>query len=56
MPFMLRRTKEQVLKDLPPKIIQDIYVELSPFQNHLYNQFEKSQACGDVETAIGTHL
>ena len=25
LPFLLRRTKEEVLKDLPPKIIQDYY-------------------------------
>ena len=29
MPFILRRLKEDVLKDLPPKIIQDYYCELS---------------------------
>lgn len=34
-PFVLRRTKDQVLSDLPPKIIQDIYVEPSPLQVHL---------------------
>jgi TATA-binding protein-associated factor len=31
-PFVLRRTKDQVLSDLPPKIIQDVYVEPSPLQ------------------------
>jgi len=25
LPFLLRRTKEEVLNDLPPKIIQDYY-------------------------------
>ena len=32
LPFLLRRVKEDVLQDLPPKIIQDHYVELSPLQ------------------------
>ena len=31
-PFVLRRTKDQVLSDLPPKVIQDVYVEPSPLQ------------------------
>ena len=32
LPFLLRRVKEDVLQDLPPKIIQDYYCELSPLQ------------------------
>lgn len=32
LPFILRRLKEDVLQDLPPKIIQDYYCELSPLQ------------------------
>ena len=32
LPFVLRRLKEDVLDDLPPKIIQDYYCELSPLQ------------------------
>lgn len=32
LPFMLRRLKSDVLQDLPPKIIQDYYCELSPLQ------------------------
>lgn len=32
LPFMLRRMKEDVLQDLPPKIIQDYYCNLSPLQ------------------------
>ncbi|KAJ1494029.1 SNF2 family N-terminal domain-containing protein, partial [Baffinella frigidus] len=32
LPFMLRRTKASVLSDLPPKIIQDYYCDLSPLQ------------------------
>ena len=32
LPFMLRRMKDDVLQDLPPKIIQDYFCELSPLQ------------------------
>ena len=32
LPFLLRRMKEDVLKDLPPKIIQDYYCDPSPLQ------------------------
>jgi len=32
LPFVLRRVKDDVLKDLPPKITQDYYCELSPVQ------------------------
>jgi len=32
LPFMLRRMKEDVLKDLPPKIVQDYYCDLSALQ------------------------
>ncbi|KDN51563.1 hypothetical protein RSAG8_00108, partial [Rhizoctonia solani AG-8 WAC10335] len=47
LPFLLRRLKEQVLHDLPPKIIQDHYCELSEMQKHLYDAFSRSQA-GDM--------
>ena len=36
LPFLLRRMKEDVLQDLPPKIIQDYHCELSPLQVLLY--------------------
>jgi TATA-binding protein-associated factor len=36
LPFLLRRLKEDVLQDLPPKIIQDYYCELSPIQKKFY--------------------
>ena len=44
LPFVLRRMKEDVLSDLPPKIIQDYYCELSPLQKELYEDFAKQQA------------
>ncbi|KAI8445371.1 hypothetical protein BY996DRAFT_6434687 [Phakopsora pachyrhizi] len=49
LPFLLRRLKEDVLDDLPPKIIQDYYCELSPIQKQLYEDFSKSQAKNEVE-------
>jgi superfamily II DNA or RNA helicase len=36
--FVLRRTKSEVAKDLPPKIEQDIVVPLADEQNKLYKQ------------------
>ena len=42
LPFILRRVKEDVLKDLPPKITQDYYCDLSPIQTSLYEDFDKS--------------
>ncbi|CDF88288.1 unnamed protein product [Zygosaccharomyces bailii CLIB 213] len=43
LPFMLRRLKEDVLSDLPPKIIQDYYCELSDLQKQLYADFSRKQ-------------
>jgi SNF2 family DNA or RNA helicase len=37
-PFILRRTKAQVARDLPAKIEQTIYCELEPKQRKLYNE------------------
>eukprot|EP01122_Echinamoeba_exundans_P015071 TRINITY_DN7005_c0_g1_i1.p1 TRINITY_DN7005_c0_g1~~TRINITY_DN7005_c0_g1_i1.p1 ORF type:complete len:1810 (-),score=400.65 TRINITY_DN7005_c0_g1_i1:40-5469(-) len=37
LPFVLRRLKEDVLQDLPPKIIQDVPIDLSPLQVRLYD-------------------
>jgi TATA-binding protein-associated factor len=52
MPFILRRTKEAVLKDLPPKILQDIFVEPSPLQRRLYEDFSRSSASQQVAGAL----
>ncbi|KAA8904703.1 hypothetical protein TRICI_005400 [Trichomonascus ciferrii] len=43
LPFLLRRLKEDVLSDLPPKIIQDYYCDLSDLQKKLYETFAKKQ-------------
>ncbi len=37
-PFILRRTKEDVARDLPTKTEQTIYCELEPRERKLYNQ------------------
>ena len=37
-PFVLRRTKSQILKELPPKVETDIYLELTDRQKILYQQ------------------
>jgi TATA-binding protein-associated factor len=54
LPFMLRRLKEEVLSDLPPKIIQDYYCQLGDLQKQLYNDFAKKQKNvveQDIQTA-----
>ncbi len=37
-PFILRRTKEKILKELPAKTETDVYLELTPHQKTLYKQ------------------
>ena len=37
-PFLLRRTKEQVVQDLPPKVEQPLYCELERDQRKLYDE------------------
>ncbi|KAG0222703.1 TATA-binding protein-associated factor mot1 [Mortierella sp. GBA43] len=54
LPFLLRRLKEDVLSDLPPKIIQDYYCELSDLQKQLYEEFAKSQIKQEVEEELTT--
>ncbi|KAJ1994791.1 TATA-binding protein-associated factor mot1 [Coemansia sp. RSA 1358] len=53
LPFLLRRMKEDVLQDLPPKIIQDYYCELSPLQRFLYEEFAKSAVTGNLKKSLG---
>ena len=54
LPFLLRRMKEDVLADLPPKIIQDYYCELSPLQKQLYEDFAKHQV-DEVKNGIDSN-
>ncbi|KAJ4362058.1 TATA-binding protein-associated factor mot1 [Neocucurbitaria cava] len=43
LPFLLRRLKEEVLDDLPPKILQNYYCDLSELQRNLFDDFTKRQ-------------
>ena len=43
LPFLLRRLKEEVLSDLPPKIIQNYYCDLSELQKKLFEDFTKKE-------------
>lgn len=52
MPFLLRRTKDEVLSDLPEKIIQDRYCDLSPVQVKLYEQFSGSHVRTEISTIV----
>ncbi len=38
---IIRRVKEDVVDDMPPKIIQDEYIELNPAQREAYERAEK---------------
>jgi SNF2 family DNA or RNA helicase len=40
-PFILRRTKEQVLRELPPKHEQALYCELEPRQREVYDELRE---------------
>ncbi len=39
-PFILRRTKEEVVQDLPEKIEQTLVCEMKPRQRHLYDELK----------------
>lgn len=39
--YLLRRTKEMVVGDMPPRIIRDVELELSPAQREAYDLAEK---------------
>jgi SNF2 family DNA or RNA helicase len=38
---ILRRTKEEVATDMPPKVIKDVYLELTPAQREAYDLAEQ---------------
>ncbi|KAJ9089533.1 TATA-binding protein-associated factor mot1 [Entomophthora muscae] len=59
LPFLLRRLKEDVLDDLPPKIIQDYYCDLGDVQKQLYDDFSKTQnpvVRGTAEPSKAPHV
>lgn len=43
LPFLLRRLKEEVLNDLPPKILQNYYCDLSELQKKLFEDFTRKE-------------
>ena len=43
-PYYLRRQKEEVLKDLPPKIFKDMHVQLSPKNMKAYQDIVKKRS------------
>ena len=43
-PYYLRRQKEEVLKDLPPKIFKDMHVQLSPANMKAYMDIVKKRS------------
>lgn len=47
LPFIMRREKTNVLKDLPDKIIQDYHCEMTDYQTALYDHFEKDSKIQD---------
>ncbi|CAL7935310.1 unnamed protein product [Xylocopa violacea] len=54
LPFLLRRNKEDVLQDLPPKITQDYYCDLSPLQRMLYEDFRTRHSATLLSTTSCT--
>ncbi|CAB3368489.1 Hypothetical predicted protein [Cloeon dipterum] len=52
LPFLLRRIKSDVLQDLPPKITQDYVCELSPLQQQLYEDFQRTRAHQTLNESI----
>lgn len=44
LPFLLRRLKEEVLNDLPPKILQNYYCDLSDLQRKIFDDFNRKEA------------
>jgi len=53
LPFLLRRLKEEVLNDLPPKILQNYYCDLSDLQKRLFDDFFKKER-RVVESSVGS--
>lgn len=57
-PYMVRRTKAEVAPDLPPKIVNDIWVDMSPRQAKQYKQFalEAEVKISEDETISATSV
>jgi superfamily II DNA or RNA helicase len=58
-PLMLRRTKEQVASDLPPKQVQLLQVPLHPVHRRLYDQHlqrERQRVLGLLDDPVGNRV
>ena len=55
-PFLLRRTKAEVAKDLPPKITQDVFVTLEDEELAFYKEFESKLRAGLIEKENATQM
>lgn len=53
-PFILRRTKAQILPDLPPKIESEVFLDLTDRQKALYRQ-TVDQVRSTIDEAYRTH-
>ncbi|KAJ6144792.1 hypothetical protein N7470_008687 [Penicillium chermesinum] len=53
LPFLLRRLKEEVLNDLPPKIIQNYYCDPSDLQKKLFEDFTKKEQ-KELQSKVGS--
>ena len=51
-PFLLRRLKTEVARDLPPKTVQTVFADLSPEQRDVYARFFRA-ARDQVADALG---
>ncbi|MEM9364929.1 MAG: DEAD/DEAH box helicase [Planctomycetota bacterium] len=51
-PFVLRRTKSKVLKELPPRTDQTIYVDLSKEEQASYENMRRA-AIGELDDVVG---
>lgn len=55
-PFILRRTKGEVARELPPKTEQTIYCDLKPPQRKLYDELRDYYRARLLKHAEGEHL
>ncbi len=51
-PFLLRRTKQQVLKELPEKIEEVIFCDLTQRQRSVYNDYLRSQEVSRLRESL----
>ncbi len=51
-PFLLRRTKDQVLKELPEKIEEMVFCDFTPFQKGVYGDYIRSQEAEKIREEI----